>query len=221
VIIDVDAKGEAPEADTTVDYTLRDFMHELLLLNREQYHFELTKILSEYFCASRPVIYKYRESQNELETLSAATSTKANGQTTSDSAEPTALLLRVAQSGDEYCCDDSACIQMAIEQIGVAPHEYIARIQPDAHHTYILRLRFEENLDAEELHGRVSDARQIIQIVERLSPQASERSTTGSDHDGKVSVERKAHGRRTLQEAQLALTGAMQLLNRLDKFLRD
>lgn len=221
VIIDIDARSQIESAADVIDYTLRDFMHELLLLPREQFNAELPKLLNEYFCASRPVLYRLRQNQNDLELLSAATSTKANGQGSADSTDPKALLLGIAQTGEEYCCDDSTCIQRAIEQIGFAPHEFIARIQPDGHHTYVLRLRFEEKLDAEELHCRVNDARQIIQIVERLCPVAGALSSAGEDHDGKVNPERKAQGRRTLQEAQLALTGAMQLLNRLDKFLRD
>lgn len=221
VIIDVDTRIEVQPTEGTVDYTLRDFMHELLVLPRDKFNPELPKILSEYFCASRPVIYQYHPAQSDLEPLTASTSTKAGGQPIVDGAEPKAMMLRIAETGEEYCCDDSASIQKAIEQLGFAPHEYIARLQTDTHHTYILRLRFEEKLDADKLHDRVGDARQIIEIVERLSPNETAGSASGTDPDGKGSSDRRAHGRRTLQEAQLALTSTMQLLSRLDKFLRD
>lgn len=221
VIIDVDTSEEVDAANSGVDSSLRDFIHELLVLPRERFSSEAPTILSEYFCGSRPMIYTYRRSRGELELLSAATSSRVAGQPAADSAEPKALLAHIAESGEEYCCDDSGCIQRAIERIGFAPHEFIARVQLDSIHTHVVRLLFDEKADAGELQRRISEARQAIQLIERLSSTAHGGHGNETEPRSNRDSDRKAQGRGTLQEAQLALTSAMQLLNRLDKYLRE
>jgi PAS domain S-box-containing protein len=221
VIIDVDTSEEVDAANSSVDYALRDFIHELLVLSQERYCSEVPTILSEYLCRSRPTIYAYRRSQGELELLSAATSSNAAGQPAADSTEPKALLTHTAETGEEYCCDESGCIQHAIERIGFAPHEFIARVRPDTKHTYVVRLPFDERADAGDLQRRVSEARQAIQLIERLGSTAQGDRGNETEPRSNRDSDRKAQGRGTLQEAQLALTSAMQLLNRLDKYLRE
>jgi len=221
VIIDVDTNEEIGAANSSVDYSLRDFIHELLVLPRERFSSEVPTILSEYLCSSRPMIYVCRRSQEELELLSAATSTRAVGQPAADGAEPKALLSHIAETGEEYCCDDSGCIQRAIERIGFAPHEFIARLQLDSKHTCVVRLLFDEKADAGELQCRISEARQAIQLIERLNSTAYGSRSNESEPRSNRDSERKTQGRGMLQEAQLALTSAMQLLNRLDKHVRE
>ncbi|PWB68489.1 hypothetical protein C3F09_11555 [candidate division GN15 bacterium] len=221
VIIDIDTREEVEAAGAAPDYTLRDFLHELLVLPKEKFGDEAPTIFSEFFCDHRPIVYACRRNQTELELVSATTSAKATGQPTTDSAEPTALMLQVAASGEEYCCDDSTCIQHAIETLGFAPHEFIARMQIDSKHTYVVRLLFDEKADAAELQRGISEARQAVQVIERLGASALAGHGGAPESQPNRDSERKALGRGMLQDAQLALTGVMQLLNRLEKNLRD
>ncbi len=221
VIIDVDTVDEVEAASAGADYSLRDFIHELLLLPRDRFGTEAPTILSEFFCDHRPMIYTHRQGHGDLELLSAATSARATGQPATDAAEPKALLAHVAETGEEYCCDDSGCIQHAIEKVGFAPHEFITRLQIDAKHVFVVRLLFDEKADAAELQRCISEARQAMQLIERLSMTAQGSHGNTSDPRPSRDSERKTQGRGMLQEAQLSLTSAMQLLNRLDKNLRE
>ena len=85
----------------------------------------------------------------------------------------------------------------------------------------IVRLAFDEKTSENELQCHICDSRQAIQLVERLSlivPSDHGRATRSHpDHER----ERRLQGRDTLQQAQLALTSTMQLLNRLDKLWRS
>lgn len=121
-------------------------------------HSELVCLIRTFTGAEVASIYKI---DGEALTLDAGTIPFE-----SEKANPGPLHLRVARSKGTYSFADQDDVRTAIEQEGLAPSEFVCRLE--CHDPYLLRLVFNDDLSAEvssETHSRAGLAAQMATLI--------------------------------------------------------
>lgn len=201
IIIDAGCCDE-PVQRVEVQHTdYRQFVSRLLETDASSFSAEALDSLYQFLGDEQCLIYQV--SGESIEPVYWRSSTPQNG--IRHTKEPKALLQWVAISDEAYTFLNPDCARRAVEKSGVAPTEYIRKLQL-GEETYLVRVLLDELTSVEEQRTAVAAVSQAVQLVERLAPESVVSGRSNDDAGNSV-----------LNDLKSSLASAMRIATMLSK----
>ena len=200
IIIDAGCNDEPMYRVEVAQTDYRQFVARLLAAESSSYAAEALDSLYQFLGDEQCLIYQVT---GELtEPVYWRSSTPKSGIRLTK--EPKALLQWVAMSDEEYSFLHPDSARRAVEKSGVAPTEYIRKLQL-GEETYLVRVSLNEITKVDEQRTAIESVSQAVQLAERLAPGAV--ATTGLIDAGSS----------VLNDLRSSLASAMRIATMLGK----
>jgi len=180
LIIDCAGDQTGPSPSTNKPDNYKALVEEFMKIDSPAGWKDYLKVICRFVGASQACTYLIDE--ESLQPRSAVDRDHHGEFDFSEIPEPGALHRHVARTGEEYSFVDGSSVQRVIEQGGVAPNEYVARLGFFENAEYLVRLLFPDDFNPHEIQTAIAFARASLQLAARMI--ASESSTSGAGDDG-------------------------------------
>jgi len=161
IIIDTESTPETSECLNSEERSYQDFVDSLLGLQSPLDWSAFSPVVTSFTGAIH--LLAYRIDGDELESIG-----EQEEQSLCNLPDIGSLHRRIAREGGEYGFTSDQDVQRAVENDGVAPSEFVVRLDLGDNGQYMLRFVFEGDLDGRSAMQATSRARLAVGLLQRL-----------------------------------------------------